>query len=178
SKKIGMNTSSSGANVSGEVKNFPVPINLTEASFDFSKAKSDGSDLRFSSSTGTPLPYQIESWDAAAKKAAVWVKTDVKGNDASQYFTMHWGNPGATSESDSSKVFAKADGWLGAWHLAEKGSTTAGGYKDASGQADGKGVNISGDATAPGRVGPAVNLARANKEYVLIPGSSTSPLFN
>src|SRR6185436_13626397 len=71
SKKITMNTGASGANVSGEVKNFPVAIGLNQGNFDFSQAKPDGSDLRFSSSSGSPLAYQIESWDAAGQKAAV-----------------------------------------------------------------------------------------------------------
>jgi hypothetical protein len=85
---------------------------------------------------------------------------------------MHWGNTGATSESDGTKVFDKADGWVSDWHLAEKGSTAAGGYKDATANAkNGTGINISGDATAPGPVGPAVNLTRTRKEYIVIPGS-------
>jgi hypothetical protein len=92
---------------------------------------------------------------------------------------MHWGNAEARSESNGKKVFAKEDGWISAHHLAEKGSTAAGGYKDATANAaHGKGVNIAGDATAPGRVGPALKLNRANKEYVVLEGSSTSPLYN
>jgi hypothetical protein len=178
-RNITLNTTSAGAGVTANVDKFPLPINLSAANFDFSQANADGSDLRFSKTDGSVLPYQIEAWDKAAQTAAVWVKVDVKGNDATQAIAMHWGNTGATSESDGTKVFDKADGWIGDWHLAEKGSTTAGGYKDATANAaHGSGINITGDATAPGRVGPAVNLNRANKEYVLINGSETSPLFN
>jgi hypothetical protein len=178
-KRVILDTSAAGANVAGQVKGFPVPIQLTGANFDFSQAKPDGSDLRFTTAAGAALPYQIERWDAAAKSAAVWVKADVKGNDASQSITMHWGNASATSESDGTKVFAKEDGWISAHHLAEKGNTAAGGYKDATANgAHGKGVNIAGDATAPGRVGQALKLNRANSEYVVLEGSNTSPLYN
>jgi hypothetical protein len=178
-RNITLNTSSGGAGVAGNVDKFPVPVSLTSANFNFAEAKDDGADLRFSTVAGAALPYQIESWDKAGQKAAVWVKVDVKGSDASQAISMHWGNAGATSESDGTKVFDKADGWIGDWHLAEKGSVTAGAYKDATANAaHGSGINITGDATAPGRVGPALSLNRANKEYVLINGSESSPLFN
>lgn len=177
-KKIFMNTTATGANVAAEVKGFPVPVLLTEANFDFSKAKSDGSDIRFTGSTGAPLPYEIEAWDGPGKTAAIWVKTDVKGNDNSQFITMHFGNPGAASESDGKKVFPVANGWMGVWHLAEKGSTASGTYKDATENAThGKGIKMTGDATAPGRVGPAVNLDVTKGEFVRIEGAETKPIF-
>jgi hypothetical protein len=171
-RNITLNTSATGADVSGNVDKFPVGINLSAANFDFSQAKDDGSDLRFSTAAGAVLPYQIESWDKAAQTAAVWVKVDVKGNDASQAVSMHWGNPGATSESDGTKVFDKADGWVSAWHLAEKGNADEAGYKDATANAKhGKGMHMTPETTVPGRVGPAANLSHAAAQYVLIPGS-------
>src|SRR5206468_3352246 len=106
----------------------------------------------------TPLAYQIESWDNVAQKAALWVKVDVKGNDKAQSLTMHWGNSAAADESDGKKVFPKSEGWASVWHLSEKGSTVDGNYKDATeNAAHGHGINISGDATAEGRIGNAVN---------------------
>lgn len=178
-KKIVLDSSASGANVAGTVKGFPVPVLLTASNFDFTQARPGGADLRFTDAAGTILPHQIEAWDATAKTAAVWVRTDVKGNDATQFINIHWGNATAPDTSDGGTVFTKADGWISAHHLAEKGSTTAGGYRDATANAaHGRGVNIAGTATAPGRVGPAVKLNRANKEYVLIDGSNTSPLYN
>ena len=178
-KKITMNTTATGANVAGEVKAYPVAVSLTAANFDFASAKADGSDLRFTNAAGAELPFEIESWDAAGKKAAAWVKTDVKGNDKTQFLTIHWGNPAATAAGDGKKVFAKEEGWSSAWHLAEKGGDAAGYYKDAGENgANGTGVNIKGDATGEGRMGPALNLTRASKQYILIDGSAASPLYN
>ncbi|TWP51021.1 DUF2341 domain-containing protein [Lentzea tibetensis] len=175
-KKIVLDTSAAGANVAGDVKAFPVPVQLDATNFDFSQAKPDGSDIRFTDAAGQQLPYEIEKWDAKAKQAAIWVKTDVKGNSAAQSINLLHGNPDAKSESDGSKVFAKADGWVTAHHLAESGG---GQYKDSTGNgAHGKGVNIAGPATAPGRVGQALSLNRAKSEYVLLDGSDKSPLFN
>ena len=172
SRKIGMNTSAAGANVNGEVKAFPIALRLNAVNFNFSQAKPDGADLRFSSPAGAVLPYEIESWDAIGQKATVWVKADVKGNDAAQYMRIHWGNPGATSESDGKRVFTKADGWVSAWHLADKGGA-AGAFRDATENArHGTGVGFTGNENpVQGPFGPAVDLKRAGKQYIYIPQS-------
>jgi hypothetical protein len=178
-RNITINTSATGANVKGNVDKFALAVLLDASNFDFSAAKDDGADIRFSTTDGVSLPYQIESWDKAGQKAAVWVKVDVKGNDATQAIMMHWGNPAAASESDGKKIFAAADGWASVWHLAEKGSTATGTYKDASDNpSTGHGVNMKGDATAPGRVGPAALLDVAGKEYIVIEGSESKAAYH
>ncbi|KJK33150.1 hypothetical protein UK23_47345 [Lentzea aerocolonigenes] len=174
-RTLTIDTTASGANVSGDVKGFPVPVRLDASNFDFGQAKPGGADIRFDDAAGAPLPYEIEKWDAAAKQAAIWVRIDVKGN-ARQTMTLKWGNPEASAESDGTKVFPKADGWVTAHHLAEKGA--AAGYRDSAGNLNGKGVNITGDATGAGVVGNALSLNRSKSEYVLLPGSETSGLFN
>ncbi|WP_346133549.1 DUF2341 domain-containing protein [Lentzea roselyniae] len=175
-RKITIDTLAAGANVAGDVKGFPVPVRLDATNFDFGQARPDGADIRFDDAAGKPLPYEIEKWDAGARQAAIWVRTDVKGNNASQSVTLKWGNPEAKSESNGAAVFPKADGWITAHHLAEKGA--AAGYRDSVGNLNGKGVNIAGDATGAGVVGNALSLSRARSEYVLLPGSESSGLFN
>jgi biopolymer transport protein ExbB len=51
-RNITLNTSSTGAGVTANVDKFPVAINLNSGNFDFSQAKADGSDLRFSKTDG------------------------------------------------------------------------------------------------------------------------------
>ena len=67
-RKIVMNTSASGANVTGEVKNFPVAVRLTAGSFNFAQAKPDGADLRFSSSAGAPSPTRSKAGMPAGRR--------------------------------------------------------------------------------------------------------------
>jgi hypothetical protein len=118
SKKLYLNTTSTGANVAGNVTNFPVLVRLTTTSSDiFSQVAANGADLRFEQN-GTALPYEIEQWDATAKNAAIWVKVPtVYGNNLAQYFTMYWGKSGATSESNGASVFETSNSYVGAWHL-------------------------------------------------------------
>jgi hypothetical protein len=167
-KIIKLDTTASGAQVKGDVKNFPVVVVLDGTNFDFTQAGPEGADLRFSKTAkGEPLPYSIESWDPAAKNAVVWVKLDVKGNNKSQSFVMHWGNATATAAGDSKAVFATKEGWVGVYHLAEAGSSVEEGYKDdTANQAHMTGVNLDAGARAEGRLGKGVQLDYAKVQWL------------
>ncbi len=120
--KLFFNTTSTGAGIASNILNFPILVRLTKSSFDFASAKSDGSDIRFQKSNGSPLSYEIEQWDAGAGVAAIWVRVDtVYGNDSSHYAIMLWGLRSAGSAtvslSNSSAVFDTAYGNCGVWHF-------------------------------------------------------------
>ncbi|MBN2037388.1 MAG: DUF2341 domain-containing protein [Chitinispirillaceae bacterium] len=124
SRRIVLNTSATGANVSATVTNFPVLVRLTSSLFDFSQARSDGADIRFVKPDMTPLAYEVERWDPAAGAADVWVKVDtLLGNNSTQHILMYWGNPNALSQSNGTQVFDTANGFRGVWHLGEKSGT-------------------------------------------------------
>jgi hypothetical protein len=127
SRMLVLNTTSSGADVSGIVTNFPVLIRLSAGTFNFSLAQSHGEDIRFTKTDGAALPYEIEHWDAVTGRAAVWVKVDtIYGNNSRQSITMYWGNPEATDMSASTAVFDTTNGFQGVWHLSDKAGNQAG----------------------------------------------------
>jgi hypothetical protein len=133
SADITVNTTSTGADVSGNVLDFPVLVRLEGRHFDFSKPKSDGSDVRFAKSDGTELFYEIERWDVAGAMAEIWVRLDtVYGNNGSQSFTMYWGKGDAVDRSNGDFVFDDAIGYAGAWHLNEDPSGGSNAVKDRS----------------------------------------------
>jgi hypothetical protein len=143
SKKLLLNTTASGADVSGNVYHFPILIRLTASNFDFGLARTDGADLRFSKPDNTPLPCEIERWNAVAQQGEIWVKVDtVYGNDSSHCIMMSWGNQNAAGVSNGAAVFDTGDGFQGVWHLDENGNSAAGGYADASAN----GYNQTGSA--------------------------------
>jgi hypothetical protein len=151
------NTTPSGANVTGDAYGFPVLIRLTGVNFYFAQAGAGGADIRFTKSDNTPLPYEIERWDAAQARAEIWVKIDtIAGNNATQYITMYWGNSGVADSSDGGSVFdtGAAGGFQGVWHLAEAANTRPGGYYDATAS----GYNLTGTGNTyggSGVIGPA-----------------------
>src|SRR5205085_1461974 len=169
-KSIKMDTTAAGANVMGNVAHYPVAVALAADNFDFSQAKPRGEDLRFGKPDGTPLPYARESYDATAKAALYWVAVDqVQGNNASQSINMYWGNAAAGDASDSKKVFPASAGFVGVWHLAEDGATTAGAFKDASESgADATGVNLMPGARVDGLLGKGTKMVNAMRQWVRV----------
>ncbi|MBN1128088.1 MAG: DUF2341 domain-containing protein, partial [Chitinispirillaceae bacterium] len=127
SRQLILNTTASGADVSGDVRHFPVLVRLNNANFDFTQARRYGHDVRFAKPNHEPLEYDIDTWDSASGTAAVWVRVDtVYGNSSSQYILMCWGNPNAEDQSNGSAVFDTGDGYRAVWHLGEASGNVAG----------------------------------------------------
>lgn len=121
SRQIVLNTSKTGAGIQSTVTNFPVLIRLSENNFNFSQSRPDGSDIRFKKSNGSPLSYEIERWDTAAKKAEIWVMLDtIKGNNSDQDITLYWGNNNVSNDIVSNSVFDTSKGFQGVWHMNGK----------------------------------------------------------
>jgi hypothetical protein len=122
SMQVRLNTTPSGADVNGTVENFPLLVRLVSTDFDFSQAKSNGEDIRFTDHTGNPAPYHIERWTDGA--AEIWVKAStVPGNSDEGYLIMHWGNSSASDISCTECVFEASNSFSGVWHLGNEGGT-------------------------------------------------------
>ncbi|HEX2956433.1 MAG TPA: DUF2341 domain-containing protein [Chitinispirillaceae bacterium] len=120
-RDIIINTSASGAAVTENVTHFPVCIRLRSSNFNFTDALPDGSDMRFTKIDDTPLPFEIERWDRQTEQADIWVNIDtVCGDNSVQTFRMYWGNELAKGESNSSKVFDTASGYIAVWHCSNQ----------------------------------------------------------
>jgi hypothetical protein len=118
STELTLNTSPSGAGIGESVTGFPLLVRLTAENFDFPQAQPDGRDIRFSKPDGTPLPYEIERWDAAGQAAEIWVKVDtIRGGDAAQSLRMYWGNPAAPDGQRDEAIFGAGNGFEAVWHL-------------------------------------------------------------
>ncbi len=112
-------TSPEGADLpSGAVlAGFPLLVRLHQDWFDFSQAKADGADLRFSTPKGEALPYEIEQWDPDHGTASIWVRIPRIEGQTRQVVRMHWGAADAASESNGKAVFNESNGYLSVWHL-------------------------------------------------------------
>ncbi len=180
-KVIRLDTTRQGANVRRDVKAFPVAVRLDGSNFDFSQAKSDGSDLRFSRTPGgEPLPHAVEYWDKDGQAAALWVKLDVvKANSRAQSFVMHWGNADAGDAGDARVVFEAKEGFVGVYHLNEEGNSAEGGYHDATAnQAHMTGVNLKPGSRVDGRIGKGLLLTYAQAQWVKLDHPKKKRMFD
>jgi hypothetical protein len=162
-RTITLNTKASGANVSGNVANFPVLVRLTAAeALIIAASKADGADVRFSRlDDATAIPFHVESWDSTG--AAIWVKVDtVKGNDSLQGIRMHWGNSAAASLSNAAAVFDTANGYAGVWHMNGTGNET-----DATVNGN-TATAVGAPASAAGIIGRGRSLSRVASQHFTV----------
>jgi len=132
-----------------DLRDYQVLIELNSTNFDFSKAKSDGSDVRFVDEKGDELPYWIEEWDSANKKAKIWVKVPLIPANGKTKIYMYYGNPNAVSKSNGDAVFEFFDDFnkgLDKW--INFGSPTPTTFRDSSFH-DGWGYSSKGDSWHP-----------------------------
>ncbi len=134
---------------SASEKDFPLLVRLHKDFFDFSQAKTNGEDIRFSSANGTPLACQVEVWDAANGSASLWVRLPVLKGNARQEIKLHWGKADAAGESSGAAVFNESNGYLSVWHMS-------GPVKDEVGTLESRDVGTTASA---GIVGQARHFA-------------------
>ena len=101
--------------------NFPALVVLgtnSIAGFDYAQLESEGTDLRFSDSTGTvELPYEIDTWNPAGD-SLVWVRVpELVGADTSIW--VYWNKAGQTAPDYSAVGGVWPASYRGVWHLGE-----------------------------------------------------------
>jgi hypothetical protein len=78
---------------------------ILDGSFDFSQARSDGSDVRFTTDSGiTLLPFWVESWDPANWSASLWVKVPAIPAVGTNLY-LYYGNQDAPRVSNGDSTF-------------------------------------------------------------------------
>jgi len=138
------------------VFDYQLRVNLNHDNFDFSKAKPDGSDIRFTTNDGISLlPYWIEKWDSVNEVAIVWVKVpSIPASDTTTIY-MYYGNEDATSESNVTDTFIRViEGVVGSWHFDEGSGDVA---HDSSGNGN-DGTLKNGPTWVNGKFGKALNF--------------------
>ena len=88
-----------------ELTNYQVKIELTPDNFNYSKALSTGSDIRFTDANGlTILNHWIEEWDNFGI-STIWVKIPKIPSSADKTIYMYYGNAGVSSTSNGYDTF-------------------------------------------------------------------------
>jgi plastocyanin len=115
---IYLNTTSSGADVSTSVSDFPVLIRLNNNYGVFDEAMDNGEDIRFTKADETTLlDHEIERWDKGGTQAEIWVRIPTIAASDNTHIVMHWGKSGETSQSSGENVFRTSDNYAGVWHF-------------------------------------------------------------
>jgi PGF-CTERM protein len=84
--------------------NYQIPVILDSSNFDFSVARSEGEDIRFTSGD-KQLQHWIEQWDAKKESAVIWVEVPSVAANGNTKITMYYGNPSASDISSGPTTF-------------------------------------------------------------------------
>jgi len=102
-------TEESGA----DLTDYQVLIELNSENFDFGHAQTNGEDVRFTDVHNNLLDYWIESWDAVAEEAKIWVKVPSIPANSTVEIRMYYGNAELADASDGNAVFELFDDFEG-----------------------------------------------------------------
>ncbi len=120
-KKITIDASASGANITDPIGATPVLIRLHAGNFRFGSAKDDGSDLRFvAGDDKTPLKYHIEKYDSLLAEALVWVAVPNVQAGSKTEIWLYSGNKKAVPTSDPKGTYDPDT--LLVYHFNERGT--------------------------------------------------------
>ncbi len=120
-KKITIDASATGANITDPIGTTPVLVRLHTGNFRFSSAKDDGADLRFvASDDKTPLKYHIEKYDPLLNEALVWVSVPNVQAGAKTDIWLYYGNKKAPNAADAKGTYDPDT--LLAYHFSERGT--------------------------------------------------------
>ena len=120
-KKITIDASASGANITDVIGATPVLIRLHVGNFRFGSAKDDGSDLRFiAGDDKTPLKFHIEKFDSLLGEALIWVAVPNLQAGAKTEIWLYSGNKKAVASGDAKGTYDPDT--LVVYHFNERGT--------------------------------------------------------
>lgn len=122
-KKITIDASAAGANITDPIGTTPVLVRLHPGNFRFASTKEDGSDLRFvAGDDKTPLKHHVEKYDALLGEALVWVAVPNVQPGAKAEVWLYYGNKKAVPTADAKGTY-DPDTQL-VYHFSERGTPT------------------------------------------------------
>jgi hypothetical protein len=111
--------------IDATLTDFPVLVALTNINFDFSKARSDGYDIRFTAADGvTELKYERDRHDVGNELAEYFVKVPSISADEDTIIYMYYGKADATDGADPSNVWDSY--FKGVYHKSDATTSTVG----------------------------------------------------
>ena len=168
-KKITIDSSASGANVTEPIGTMAVLVRLHVGNFRFAQAKDDGSDLRFvAADDKTPLKHHIEKYDSLLGEAFVWVQIPELKPGVKSDVWLYYANKKAIASADAKGTY-DADTLL-VYHFAERGtppldsSVWANGAQSSGQPADGAiigtGLRLDGQSSLTLPASPSLAFAQ------------------
>jgi hypothetical protein len=102
--------------VSNNLKNFPILINITDANLS-TKAQNDGDDIVFIDSAGNKLNHEIEKYVSGTGSLFAWVNVTTLSSTSDTNVYMYYGNIDCDSQENIPDTWESS--FVGVWHFAQ-----------------------------------------------------------
>ncbi|MEJ0052080.1 MAG: DUF2341 domain-containing protein [Methylovirgula sp.] len=168
-KKITIDTSAAGANITDPIGTQAVLVRLHSGNFRFAQAKDDGADLRFvAGDDKTPLKFHVEAYDSLLDQAFVWVQVPDLKPGAKTDIWLYYGNKKAVAAGDAKATYDAPTVLV--YHFSEHGTPA----QDSSVWANG--AQSTGQPAEGALIGTGLRLNGRNP--VTLPASPSLTLAN
>jgi len=129
-----------------DLENFTFLVTLDSSRIDYSRFKSDGSDIRFIDPDGTILDFHAELWDSSGV-SLLWVQVpQIDSNSLTDYVYIYYNNSQASSARDEPGTYD--DDFVLVQHLNESPANGVAGHLDSTQYGnDGTPQNFPGGGT-------------------------------
>lgn len=134
-------------NVAGDLVDFPVWIAIPADAQLAASARTDGTDIYFTSATGTALEHELRTWNPATGELQAWVRADLQ-DLTDTVIELRYGDLAAAHAANPAAVFD--NGFLAVWHLDDDLATTTS-VIETLGQHTG--IAVGGPTAATGKLG-------------------------
>ena len=160
-------------NISSNLNNFPLLINLSNSNFDFSHAKTNGEDIRFINYEDniTQFYYEIEYWNSSSSNAYIWVNITNISNTSDTKLWMYYGNPAASDGQNPNNV------WDVNYHMIQHLSEATGTHQDSTIYNNDGSVYNGVMQNINGIIGSADSFDGSD-DYLMVPDSSSLDMSN
>lgn len=122
-----------GYDGSSELSGFPVLVRISDETIPGFHNAATPANIRFTDADGNQIPFEVESWNVSGV-SCVWVSLPSLSGTATK-FSMHWkpfGSYAAPAAPASHRVWKDA-GYVGVWHLQERGGSPLYTYPNSAG---------------------------------------------
>lgn len=139
------------ATITGTLQDFPMWFTVTDPELK-AQAQLDGSDIFFTTPTGTPLDYQIQRWTKSSGRLDAWVR--VPSLATGTQIQVRYGDAAAAAAPDAPGTFT---GYAAVWHLEDSLMSTT--VVDATGLHDGTASMLQTNDQKPAQLGGGIDFS-------------------
>ena len=110
--------------VDENLTNFPMLFSISDTYVTDANIKTSGSNytIKFTNSTGTELPYEVEYYDSGSNTLVAWVKVDSLSSSSDNTLYFYYGAASTDSTEQASSVWT--NDYVSVWHLADNAAST------------------------------------------------------